>query len=218
AAMTSNPLLRAVLLSAKNGVRLSELQSQYRALAGHELDLRGQSLQKFIQDCDEAYLRLVNGELVAFGRETEQTQHICSLIRRQKTTGGGGGRGHGGRRQQQQQQDQQQQQQRFSAGQSRRFNCEREENFQQDNHHRATGMQLPHRRYQHQRQQQAFDYRRTTVLSIVDENSTDGADRLVRLDHASGGGASLRVTISNNKNSVGRRAAFRRWPLAECDL
>ncbi|XP_035385922.1 tudor domain-containing protein 7A [Electrophorus electricus] len=82
-------MLRAVLQSSKNGVALSRLQSDYRALTGESIQYREMghaSLESFLRSVPNV-VRLErdrSGEVVCVAAVCKETAHIAQLVSRQK--------------------------------------------------------------------------------------------------------------------------------------
>ncbi|KAK3507703.1 hypothetical protein QTP70_034715 [Hemibagrus guttatus] len=82
-------MLRAVLQSSRNGVALSRLQADYRALTGDSIPLAQlgfRSLENFLRSIpDVVHLRRSYiGEVMCFAAVCKETAHIAQLVSRQK--------------------------------------------------------------------------------------------------------------------------------------
>ncbi|XP_028306396.1 LOW QUALITY PROTEIN: tudor domain-containing protein 7A [Gouania willdenowi] len=82
-------MLRSLLLSSKDGVSLSALQSEYRSLCGEFIPLRKlgfSSLEDYLKSISSVVcLRFHKGELRCFAVSNEDTAHIAELVARQKS-------------------------------------------------------------------------------------------------------------------------------------
>ncbi|KAH0955716.1 hypothetical protein HN011_002636 [Eciton burchellii] len=80
--------LRSCLISSKGGIRLDNLQADYRMVAGEPLPFKQfgyPSVEVFIHNIPDVTVTKKNGELYVEAVPSESTAHLTKLVSRQKT-------------------------------------------------------------------------------------------------------------------------------------